>query len=259
MNLEKHLSRPELGFDLLRVYLGIGLIVRGGLIAGDPAVLERFIGNADWLLPMVTAHTVVLSHLVGGGLLALGYLTRWAAAIQVPTVAGALFFVHWHEGLFARTQSTEFAALVLVALVLYTIFGAGDFSVDRYIERMRVKRQVRPLLPEVPETPEGSRAAEIRAAELRGAELRAAEHLALAPRSEGSNELPAGPDLAVAADSPRVRQRYRDTKAELAILVTMTCVLFVLLAKGFYIAATAWMIVSVFMFGIWRIGRTQFQ
>jgi putative oxidoreductase len=259
MNLEKYLSRPELGFDLLRVYLGIGLVVRGGLIAGDPAVLERFIGNADWLWPMAVAHAVVLSHLLGGGLLALGYLTRWAAAIQVPTVAGALFLVHWNEGLFARTQSAELAALVLVALVLYTMFGAGELSVDSYIQRMRVKRQERPLVPELTELPHGSRAAEIRAAERRGAELRAAELRALAPRDEASSEPPGGPDLAVAPDSPRVRQRYRDTKAELAILLTMTCVLFVLLAKGFYVAATAWVIVSVFMFGIWRIGRAQFQ
>jgi uncharacterized membrane protein YphA (DoxX/SURF4 family) len=259
MDLYKHLSRPEIGFDLLRVYLGIGLMVRGGLIASDPAVLERFIGSRDWLFPMVTAHTIVLSHLVGGGLLALGFLTRWAAAVQVPTVAGALFMIHWHEGLFARTQSTEFAALVLVALVLYAVFGAGDFSLDRYIERVRSRPETRPLLPEIPDIPAGSRAAGIRAAELRGAELRAAELSALAPLDEASNEAPAGPDLAVAADSPRARELYRDAKAELALLVTMICVLFVLLAKGFYVAATAWIIVSVFVFGIWRIGRAEFQ
>lgn len=239
MDLKKHLSRPEIGFDLLRVYLGIGLIVRGGLVASDPAVLERFTGDGDWLLPMFTAHAVVLSHLVGGGLLALGLLTRWAAAIQVPTVAGALFLVHWHEGLFARTQSTEFAALVLVALVLYTIFGAGDLSVDRYIERIRVKSEARPLVPEI----------SVGAA---GPHSRTSMDKTATPATEGSA-------LTLTPDSPRARELYRDAKAELSLLVTMMCILFVLLAKGFYIAATAWVIVSLFVFGIWRIGRAEFQ
>src|SRR5262245_52276543 len=97
-------GRTELGYDWLRVYLGIGLVVRGGLFAVEPALLERFIDNTGWLLPMTLAYGLVLAHIVGGMMLAVGCCTRWAAAVQIPFVAGALFLVHWQEGLLASTQ-----------------------------------------------------------------------------------------------------------------------------------------------------------
>lgn len=244
MRFRSYLARPEIGFDLLRIYLGIGLIVRGCLVAREPAVLEQFIGNADWLLPMFTAHAVVLSHLVGGLLLALGYCTRWAAAVQIPTVAGALFFVHWHEGLFAPTQSTELAALVLVALILYAVFGPGALSIDRQGERLRALTaggKAQPLVPELGEEPR-TRLLRARAA-----------------RAEPVGDAGQSLDLALAPDPPRARELYRDAKFELTLLITVVCVLFVLLANAFYMAATAWLIVSLFMFGIWRIGRAEFH
>ena len=76
--MRAQLARPEFGFDLLRVYLGLGLVIRGALFAGEPALLERFIDNSTWLFPMLLAHALVLSHIVGGLMLAVGCCTRWA-------------------------------------------------------------------------------------------------------------------------------------------------------------------------------------
>ncbi len=57
---------------------------------------------------------------------------RFAAAVRVPILAGAVFFAR-QDGLFALGQSLEFSALVLFLLVVFLVSGAGPLSVDRSI------------------------------------------------------------------------------------------------------------------------------
>src|SRR5688572_20796337 len=82
---------------------------------------------------MIIGHYVAAAHIVGGILLAIGLRTRLAAALQVPVLLGAVFFVHRAEGLLAVGQSLEFAALVLVMLITYALFGAGRVSADHWL------------------------------------------------------------------------------------------------------------------------------
>jgi uncharacterized membrane protein YphA (DoxX/SURF4 family) len=244
-------GRVELGFDWLRVYLGIGLVVRGGMFASEPALLEHFIDNTGWLLPMTLAHGLVLAHIVGGMMLAIGCCTRWAAAVQIPFVAGALFLVHWDEGLLAQTQSLEFSALVLVMLVLYTICGAADFSIDHYLRR--VPDEVATAEPALSmqrslSTPPPAAAPHIRDA--------ASHASADFPRANIREDL-AGTGLDVPPEPAYARKSYREVKHELAILIVSTGVLFVLLLQGAYVAAAAWLIAALVMFTIWIIGHAQ--
>src|SRR5688572_10226199 len=126
-SLLRHLT-PERGFDLIRIYLGVGLAVRGVLFLMDPT----FIGNmlegsaSSGLWPRVIA----LGHLAGGVLLAVGLFTRLAAAIQVLPVLGAVIMLHLREDLASENQSLEFSALVLVMLVFFACFGSGEWSLD---------------------------------------------------------------------------------------------------------------------------------
>lgn len=121
-------------FELLRMYLGIGLFVRGVLFASDPALLGGFMsqGGFDAGAVMI-AHYVVVAHLCGGLMLAAGLLTRIAAAAQVPILFGAVFFVHRQDGLFTRTQNLEFTVFVLFALLLILAHGSGRWSLDWYL------------------------------------------------------------------------------------------------------------------------------
>lgn len=132
----------ELGFDLLRIYLGIGLFVRGALFVAEPGLVTSYL-HVDWFWPVAIAHYVALAHLAGGLMLAAGFYTRLAAGIQLPALVGAVFFVHLDEGLFTsdRNQSLELSALVLVMLLVYTVFGAGPFSVDRFMRGSQSPRQ----------------------------------------------------------------------------------------------------------------------
>lgn len=122
-----------LAFDLARIYLGIGLVVRGGLFVAQPeALVQLSRTHGDWFVPMALGHFVTTAHLIGGALLSLGLATRLAALIQVPVLIGALFVVHGPQGLLTVGQSTELVGLVLTLLVLYSFFGAGRLSLDHY-------------------------------------------------------------------------------------------------------------------------------
>lgn len=129
-------ANPSTGLDVIRMYLGVGLIVRGALFVSNPEVLIDFLRRShSWFVPLAAAQYVVAAHLCGGLLLALGLGTRLAAAVQVPPLLGALLFVHLGEGLLTAGQSLEFAALVLAMLAVFSVFGSGRLSLDAWLAR----------------------------------------------------------------------------------------------------------------------------
>jgi len=133
---------PSLGLDVIRIYLGVGLMVRGALFLGSPEVLLDFLKRSNsWFLPLAAAQYVVAAHLCGGILLALGLGTRVAAAAQIPPLLGAVLFVHIGEGLLTAGQSLEFAALVLAMLSAFAVFGAGRLSLDAWIAQRNAETQ----------------------------------------------------------------------------------------------------------------------
>lgn len=130
-------ERRDIWFDLLRIYLGVGLFIRGLVFFfGGGQVVFRLAGDSGnaWFVTAMGAHFVMLAHLCGGVLLAFGLLTRIAALVQVPILVGAVV-LHAADGLFALGQSLEFSAFVLVTLVIIAIAGPGRLSVDHYTFR----------------------------------------------------------------------------------------------------------------------------
>jgi uncharacterized membrane protein YphA (DoxX/SURF4 family) len=117
---------PSVGLDVIRIYLGVGLLVRGGLFIGNPDILVDFLRRTNhWFVPLAAAQYVVAAHLCGGILLALGLGTRLAA------LTGG--------------QSLEFAALVLAMLSVFSVFGAGRVSLDAWITKRNAETQGEPL------------------------------------------------------------------------------------------------------------------
>jgi putative oxidoreductase len=132
--LRQKTSRPSLGFDLLRIYLGVALFIRGAIFVANPDRIMSLVGSSgDWFVPLLVGHYVGIAHLGGGILLALGLATRVAALAQIPVLLGAVFLVHWGDGLLRAGQSLELAGLVLAMLVTYAVFGGGPLSLDHRI------------------------------------------------------------------------------------------------------------------------------
>lgn len=127
-------AHRDMWLDCVRIYLGLGLFVRGLLLIGNTSsapfieMVQR--SGQSWLLTGLALHYVMLAHFIGGLMLTLGLFTRIAALVQVPILLGAVFLVHRQEGVLATGQSLEFSALVLFLLAVFSISGAGKFSLD---------------------------------------------------------------------------------------------------------------------------------
>ncbi len=126
---------PERGFDLIRIYLGLGLAVRGVLFMLDPAWIGNMLQQTGET--QIAPRLIAVGHMAGGALLGLGLFTRLAAAIQVLPVLGAVVLLHSRDDLASENQSLEFSVLVLVMLVFYACFGAGQWSLDQQRRAIR--------------------------------------------------------------------------------------------------------------------------
>ncbi len=118
--------------DLLRVFLGLALFLRGVHYATHSQdLLLKMEGTALFGFGGL-AHLVILAHLAGGLLLAFGLFTRVACAILFPIMVGAVI-AEQRTGLFAG-GGLELAIFVFFALVLVFLVGPGPLSLDARLE-----------------------------------------------------------------------------------------------------------------------------
>ena len=136
--LETH---RDLGYALIRIYLGIALFVRGWVLLSDPSEITELAGaqRVYWWYGYVIG-----THMIGGLLLTLGFLTRWAALLQIPILLGAVFFIHMEQGLMTVGQNLEVAALVLMLLFVYLLFGSGVLGMDNYLAGKKAEPSLAP-------------------------------------------------------------------------------------------------------------------
>jgi len=129
-------ARRELFLELIRIYLGFALFVKGVQFLVDREFVGEMLlkaGDMQFGL-MFLSHYIPIAHIVGGLLMAVGLATRFAAVIQIPILAGAALLVHLPEGLFTRGQTLELDLLVLFLLIIFAIIGAGRLSLKRALE-----------------------------------------------------------------------------------------------------------------------------
>lgn len=129
-------SHRAVWLDLLRIYMGFALFVKGVAFVRQGNYLVETVRQTQLGLGEgLVADYVLVAHLAGGALLCVGLFTRFAAAIQIPVLAGAAFLVHRTEGFFAPAMTLEFTLLVLALLILFTAAGGGPLSVDAWLRR----------------------------------------------------------------------------------------------------------------------------
>lgn len=84
---------------------------------------------------VLMATLAALVELVGGALVAIGLLTRPAAAACAVLLAVATFGVHFKNGFFAGSGGFEFAMMWMILMIVIFFRGGGAYSVDRAIGR----------------------------------------------------------------------------------------------------------------------------
>lgn len=124
--------------DFVRVILGLFILYKGILFISDTQALLSIMKTADLqFVNLGLAHYVAFSHLVGGILIAMGLVTRFAIIFQIPILLGAVFLVNSQQGFLVVSNNTEFgiSVAVLILLITFLIYGSGKFSVDNWMKR----------------------------------------------------------------------------------------------------------------------------
>lgn len=122
---------------LLRLVLGIVFVAHGWdklLITGLTETTGQF---SAWGVPQpkLSAYLVMAGELLGGALLVVGLLTTFVAGALALLMAAAVWFVHLGSGLFAADGGVELPAVLIVALLMIVVFGAGRASLDGVLTR----------------------------------------------------------------------------------------------------------------------------
>ncbi|MDP4150575.1 MAG: DoxX family membrane protein [Bacteroidota bacterium] len=117
--------------DIIRIGLGIFLCFKG----------YQFLSNMSSMLNLMTTRmsfgsfTLVLmsnyiafAHVLGGLLLILGVLTRFACILQIPILLGAIFFINLSSDLYRPFSELALSILVFLLLVLFLIVGNGPWK-----------------------------------------------------------------------------------------------------------------------------------
>ena len=123
--------------DFLRIVLGLFILYKGILFISNTGALMDLMANKDLqFFNLGMAHYVAFAHLVGGCLIALGLVTRFAIIFQLPILFVAVFFVNIEAGFLSVSNNLEFemSLLVLILLIVFLVYGSGKFSLDNYMK-----------------------------------------------------------------------------------------------------------------------------
>jgi len=124
--------------DIIRVALGGFLLLKGIAFMQNTEYLKELIENQsvisispDVMFSLV--YYVTFAHMVGGVLIMLGTLTRFACIIQIPIVLVAVFMVNIFREPINGMAWPSIVALIL--LVLFMVIGSGPLSLDKYLSK----------------------------------------------------------------------------------------------------------------------------
>ena len=120
--------------DLLRIFLGVFLFIKGIEFANNTALISESIENKfgfNAFLSIIIIHYVIFAHVVGGFLIAAGLLTRVACIFQIPILLGALIFVN--SNMMQHFSEFILAFVTFLLLCYFLILGSGPWSLDRLL------------------------------------------------------------------------------------------------------------------------------
>ncbi len=119
------------GIMVLRLGVGVVFLAHGGqkLFVWGFGNVAAFMGKVGIPAPMLAAVVVTLVEFLGGLAIAVGFFTRWAAALLAMDMLVAIMTVHLKGGFFVPA-GVEFPLTLLAANVALVLLGSGEASVD---------------------------------------------------------------------------------------------------------------------------------
>nr|WP_121274083.1 DoxX family protein [Pedobacter schmidteae] len=126
--------------DIIRIVLGLLIFSKGiAIVSNTTALQDMLLQNNTYgfsgMMSSLALHIVGFVHLVGGILITIGLVTRFAAVIQIPILIVAVFFVNLAHGFSILNNELWLSILVLLLLILFWVVGSGPFSVDQAMKK----------------------------------------------------------------------------------------------------------------------------
>src|ERR1700761_8576887 len=119
--------------DLVRIVLGLFLCYKGVDFLMNMGTMLDLINNRmsfGSFSTMLMGNYISFAHILGGILLILGVLTRFACLLQIPVLIGAVFFVN--SSLYRPFSETVLAILILLLLILFLVVGNGPVQLLKF-------------------------------------------------------------------------------------------------------------------------------
>lgn len=132
---------------MLRIGLGLIMTVHGAAKLANPEQTLAFFQQAGVVAPQLAVNLAIAGELLGGLGLTFGLLTRVAALGPALVMMGAIGFVHAGHGMMAQNGGWEYPAMLLLVSLVFITRGAGPYSVDAIVRRMREGDKRQPASP----------------------------------------------------------------------------------------------------------------
>ena len=125
--------------DIVRMLLGAFLCYKGIDFLMNLGTMLGLLTNRTSFgsfTTMLMSNYVAFAHLLGGILLILGVLTRFACLVNIPILVGAVFFVN--TALYSRPNpEVLLSVLVLLLLICFLVVGNGPVQLLKFREGER--------------------------------------------------------------------------------------------------------------------------
>lgn len=121
--------------DAVRILLGGFLCYKGVDFLMNMGTMLDLISNRmsfGSFTSMLMSNYIAFAQILGGILLILGALTRFACLIQIPILLGAIFFVN--SDLYRPLSAVILPIVVLILLLCFLVIGNGKWQMLKFNE-----------------------------------------------------------------------------------------------------------------------------
>ena len=123
--------------DIVRILLGVFLCYKGIDFLMNMGTMLALITNKmsfGSFSSMLMSNYIAFAHILGGGLLIMGVLTRFACLLQIPILIGAIFFVN--NDLYRPFSALLLPVVTLLLLIVFLIVGNGKWQLLTFKEKV---------------------------------------------------------------------------------------------------------------------------
>ena len=118
--------------DILRIGLGVFLLLKGFSFITNSREFEDLISPiSNFMGGMLTFHYIAAAHIMGGIMIVVGLLTRWAIIAQLPILLGAVS-INFIGDMNGNNLILSTAAFGISIFFLF--YGGGKHSADYYFK-----------------------------------------------------------------------------------------------------------------------------